>query len=317
MCTDYNSTPSSNNVRFAFPSSGLSLYGHVELLSKASPYYKTLFESGFAEGSPSTSEQGASKSNRRKVEREFEDSDDETDETIHTSRADAALVPAPADSDAGFRLVNIDAAAFTTYRAVLCWMQAGHIDFAPLRSSFRLHPDSTALRNAKITSSSHDSSHPLPASPKSVYRLAHYLELPKLADLALANIKSQLTKENVAFEVFEDVASIYDEVGKLEVAYAVEHWSDVMSSPAMGVVEKLVDEGALPSFGPISMKIHRMLAKAAAEQKKAAVWYVSNLRLCLRSLICVSSTRFSASFLFSFAICVRIIRCLLHILREI
>ena len=218
------------------------------------------------------------------MEREFDDSDDDDDDIIPgpnpvpptaPDTPAAATVPSAdslAKTDSSFRLVNIDAAAYTTYRAVLCYLQTGHITFAPLRSSFRLQPESAALRNAKIAELHSNPSHPRPASPKSVYRLAHFLELPKLADIALANIKSQLTKENIAFEVFGDVAAVYDEVGKLEVVYAVEHWSDVISSPAMGVVEKLVEEGELPSFGLVSLKIHRMQAEMATA--KAAVWSV-------------------------------------------
>ena len=232
------------------------------------PYFKTLFESGFAEGSPSTPEQGAAKSNQRAVEREYDDSDDGTDESTLSSNADSDSVASTPSSDLSFRIVNIDAAAYTTYRALLCWLQTGHIAFAPLRSSFRLQSDPIALRTAKIKTAHLKLSHPVSASPKSVYRLAHFLELPKFAKLALDNLKSQLTKENIAFEVFGDVASIYEEVRKVEVEYAVEHWELVIGSPAMAEVGRLVDELELPSFGPASLRIHRLLAE------KTPVWLV-------------------------------------------
>ena len=271
--SDCITTSTPNNVKFFFPHNR-SLFGNVDSLSKASPYYKTLFDSGFAEGSPSTPEQGAAKSNRPTVERGFEESDDDDDEDIMSESTPipstasdtpaAATVPS-ADSldkaDSSFRLVNIDAAVYTTYHAVLCYLQTGHITFAPLHSSFRLQPDSTTLRNAKIAELHSNPSHPRPASPKSVYRLAHFLELPELADLALANINSQLTKENIAFEVFGDVASIYDEVGKLEMKFAIENEEFMNSSPAMEEVAKLIETGDSRPFAIMSYKLMRMKAE--------------------------------------------------------
>ena len=279
---DYALAPSSNNVKFSFPRN-LSLYGHVDSLSKASPYFKTLFESGFAAGSPSTPEQRPAKSNRRKVERDFDDSDDEMDDYILSNfpptastdtdaRGVAQQVHAdsPAKIDSQFRHVTIDATAYTTYHAVLCYLQTRHITFAPLRSSFRLQPDPTALRNAKIAQLQSDPSHPLAASPKSVYRLVHFLELPKLAKVALANIKSQLTKENIAFEVYGDVAAVYDEVGEMEMEFAIENEDAMGASAAMGEVQRMVEGGNTSSFAIMGCKIIRM--KAQKKALKQAVW---------------------------------------------
>ena len=265
------STPS--NVKFSFPHNR-SLFGNVDSLSKASPYYKTLFESGFAEGSLSTLEQGAAKSNRRVVEREFDDSDDEAEEDIMpeatpipSTASDtpaAATVPSSdtlTKPDPSFRLVNIDAAAYTTYHAVLCYLQTGHITFAPLRSSFRLQPDSTTLRNAKIAELHFDHSHPLPASPKSVYRLAHFLELCKLADLALVNIKSQLTPENIAFEVFGDGVVPYDDLSDLLLDYAAQNWNKAKESLAMAEVNSCIARGeGVSVYAIMSSKLLPMLS---------------------------------------------------------
>ena len=265
--------PSANDVEFVFPSSGLSLYGSVESLRKCSPYFTTLFDSGFAEGSLSTPEQGATKSNQRKVEREFDDSDDETDDYIlsklpptapidtDSDTPDADQHPpvnSPAKIDSQFRHVTIDATAYTTYHAVLCYLQTRHISFAPLRSSFRLQPDPTALRNSKIAQLQSGPSRPLAASPKSVFRLAHFLELPKLAKLALANIKSQLTEENIAFEVYGDVAAVYDEVATMDMELAREHDDAMGASAAMEEVGRLIVSGDLPSFATMSFKFIRI-----------------------------------------------------------
>ena len=216
------------------------------------------------------------------MEREFDDSDDDEEEDIipestpipsTASDTPAAATVPSADSltkaDSSFRLVNIDAAAYTTYHAVLCYLQTGHITFAPLRSSFRLQPESTTLRNAKIAELHSNPSHPRPASPKSVYRLAHFLELPKLADLALANIKAQLSEENIAFEVFGDVAAVYDDVAKVEMEFAIENEELMHSSPAMEEVGKLVESGDLPSYALMSLKLIRLKSQRKATVKAA------------------------------------------------
>ena len=204
-----------NDVKFSFSPSKLVLWGNVESLSNSSPYFKTLFDSGFAESTPSTFRKQTSKSKRRKVERErdFDDSDDETDEFILARDVDQAASDSSPQFEVPFRLVEINESAYTTYLAVLCWIDSGHITFAPLRSSSRLQSDPTSLRNAQLVESSVHPAHPLPASPKSVYRLAHFLELDELVKLAFSNIQSQLTKEIIAYEVFGDVALAYDAVG--------------------------------------------------------------------------------------------------------
>ena len=54
----------------------------------------------------------------------------------------------------------------------------------------------------------------------------------------------------------------------MEMECAIEHWAFVLGSPAMVEVGRLVDEGELPSFGPASRRIHRLLAE------KTPVWLV-------------------------------------------
>ena len=247
-----------NDVKFSFSPSDLVLWGNVESLSSASPYFKTLFNSGFAESTPNKGN-GRTARSAKKVERDFEDSDDETDEFILARDVDQAASVSPSQFDVPFRLVEIDESAYTTYLAILCWIDTGHITFAPLRSSFRLQSDPTSLRNAKLVESSIHPSHPLPASPKSVYRLAHFLELDELVKIAFSNIQSQLTKEIIAYEVFGDVALAYDAIGKMELDLAVKEWAFVKDSEAMKDVEKSAEGGEMPSFGSMSYKLCRRL----------------------------------------------------------
>ena len=188
-----------NDVKFVFSPSNLVLWGNVEALSNTSPYSKTLFECGFAESTPANGKNQSKKSGK-KVERDFDDSDDETDDFILARDANQSSSTSTPHSDLTFRLVEISEAAYTTYHAVLCWIHTGNIVFVPLRSSFRLQPNSTALRNAQLTKLQISPSYPLPASLKSVYRLAHFLELRDLAKLAFDNVQSQLTKEIITID---------------------------------------------------------------------------------------------------------------------
>lgn len=178
----------------------------------------------------------------------FDDSDDDTDS------APDSISSSPAKTEEGecgsaFREIVVTETAFTTYRALLVYLQTEHLEFAPLLSSFNdLSPPSevTQRRHKKVTTPRPDGlSLPLPASPKSIYRLAHLLSLPDLSAQALASLSSQLTPSNVLYELFDSVSGAYDEVQKLELAYAIKHWKEVKGSPAMLLAEKRVELGEL------------------------------------------------------------------------
>lgn len=89
-------------------------------------------------------------------------------------------------------------------------------------------------------------SRPKPVSPKSLYRLAHFLDIPALQAICLAALKDKLTPEICAYELFDDpMAEVYDEVVRAELEYAVANWPRVKSSRAMkDVQERMLDEGA-------------------------------------------------------------------------
>ena len=89
MPADYNNAQSSNNVKFCFAPGNLVLWANADTLIKASPYFKTLFESGFAEAKASTGDTAMAKPDWRETVRDFEDSDDETDEYCISELADA------------------------------------------------------------------------------------------------------------------------------------------------------------------------------------------------------------------------------------
>lgn len=248
-----------NNVRLYFPCCERELWANSAFLSEKSPYFKDLFASDFTER--------LLKKDSLKLEREdeaaqrmstFEDSDDETD-TAHNSSSPIKS-KSEGECGSGFREIIITDTAYTTYRAVLVYLQTGFIDFAPLLSSFendRSPPSQVARRRlSKVTTTPR--SLPFPAPPKSVYRLAHSHSLSQLSALALASLSSQLTPANVLFELFDSVSGVYDEIQKMELAYAAENWEEVKRTSAMRVMEAKVAAGELSH--PVGMLLQ--LAKS-------------------------------------------------------
>ncbi|KAI5474263.1 hypothetical protein MNV49_003751 [Pseudohyphozyma bogoriensis] len=159
------------------------------------------------------------------------------------------------------REIKITSARNSTYRAVLVWLQTSHIAFAPLSSSFHpsLSPTSTRLETLKNSLKAYGSL-PVPVSPKSVYRLTHLLELPRLGQMALEEISSQLTVDNVALELFSSTSEVYAEVRKVELDFAVRHWAGVKKSKGMAEIERRMEAGEdLPNFGKIMWEINKRI----------------------------------------------------------
>jgi hypothetical protein len=256
-----------SDVRLFFPNlseEGLELWAKSTVLADASPYFKTLLESGFLEGTKTHSKRRRTETLSTNAgaaagrdELSFEDSDDEADEVYLARQPNLDYVEL---EDFEYREVQIVNTAFSTYRAVLVWLLTSYIHFAPLTST--THPVVNASPKKNLTRyrylleySENEPKLPLPVSPKSVYRLAHLLELSNLQTLALCNLKSQLTKENVALELFGDVSGCYDEVRAIELDLAAKEWAFVKTSPAMAGVSQKVREGGYPHFAEIMVQL--------------------------------------------------------------
>ena len=79
--------------------------------------------------------------------------------------------------------------SFHTFRAFLYYLATNQIAFAPITSSFAgvsAPPPDDESNAASVV--------PLPVSPKSIYRLAHKLELPALQKLALTSFVSHFRR---------------------------------------------------------------------------------------------------------------------------
>ena len=198
------SSPAYLNVTFTFPHGDpRTLYSNSDLLSTASPYFKTLFDSGFSEEtSQALPTPVEAPLNTRPRTRPFHDSDDERDE--------ANLCAPPSTPKATYR-IEVTESSYITYQAVLHWIHTGLIQFAPL-TSMRPPPPPSAIPAALLT------------SPKSVYRLADFLDLPALKALALAAILSQITATNAIVELTSSVSALYEPLQAALLDYTALNW---------------------------------------------------------------------------------------------
>ncbi|KAL8283442.1 hypothetical protein RQP46_005852 [Phenoliferia psychrophenolica] len=235
---------------------GRRLWASRQVLAAASPYFHTLFESGLQESELATSVDIAPSSGDVRRPLECDDSDDDSalEDVEPPAKRHKADVPS-----FKHHIIKVNEVSYRTYHAVLCWIYTTHIDFAPLLSSFPGSP-SEAHRSLSFHLSAFAKSSPnppFPASPKSVYRLAHFLEIPALKTAALANLKSQLTPSNIAAELFSETSGKYEEVLDVLGDYAASHREEMKKSQGWKESTKGIDglEGVGRVFARLAEKI--------------------------------------------------------------
>ncbi|GAA6041209.1 hypothetical protein JCM8097_008344 [Rhodosporidiobolus ruineniae] len=244
---------------FVFDSHGSirRIYAYKPFLCKRSQYFKSMFESGFAEGvskpaelcsEPATAEEDARPAKRPRLASPFS----------------AAFAWAD----------DSDSADYITYRAMLYWIHTEIIDFLPPASNFTVALSAPAHTTATPTAvpvgpapskpasdapASDDSpaappnpdattypsrrayllAHAPPrvgivdaASPHAVYRLADKLDLPQLKRLAMKAVVKGYTVENILYELVSTFAYHYDEIRDAALDFAWKNWSAVSSTTA-------------------------------------------------------------------------------------
>ncbi|GAA6004344.1 uncharacterized protein JCM10292_001435 [Rhodotorula paludigena] len=243
----YNDSPNPHDVCLtSHAHEGLPerrLWTSSRLLSAVSGYYRGLFASDFAESTKLTGSAREAQAEELCVVtssyvRDYEDSDDKADEEL-----EAPLAALPPHPELAYYELDASAYAYTTCRALLLWVHTQHCPFAPLKIS--LVADSSEdevefVQSAGVTYKqaslrkwrAENLGAPFPASPKSVYRLAHFLDIPALRRKALEAIEDQLTATMCALELFSDVCTSYDEVRELVVGYARDDWHLVSATDA-------------------------------------------------------------------------------------
>ncbi|KAF7968460.1 hypothetical protein HWV62_30547 [Athelia sp. TMB] len=137
--------------------------------------------------------------------------------------------------------------AYITYRAVLYYLYTDGIVFAPLSSSFnsayQIPMASTlSLPNSLLTEGQNITGTVLKAGPQSK------LGLHELKERAYQHVVKSLTVQNIAHEVFSPFSAAFEEVRKVQVAFFLEHWSDIRASEAMSKVWLEIRSGRHPGF---------------------------------------------------------------------
>lgn len=211
---DYLLNQNPNDVRFTFAGTELELWVSSAVLKNASPYFETLVSGSFKEAqfthvrdgrlmvSHITSDCDVLEDSDDDMDGNPDDSDDETDKVFKDQRR--SLAKPRSRHVTPHKNVVVKDTAYTTYASVLLCLATRSIRFAQLRSA----PEQTRLADLTAANEANPGL-PLPASPKSVYRLAHLLELGDLRAVALDEFFSRLQVENAAVELFSDTAGVY------------------------------------------------------------------------------------------------------------
>ncbi|BGP40696.1 hypothetical protein JCM10449v2_004658 [Rhodotorula kratochvilovae] len=260
-----NASP--HDLRLVFPGvgkDGAELWTNAELLSATSSYFEDLLASDFAESIPISSKRrradapAKAKKATPAAEKEFDDSDDEADALVAPTLASNST-----DVQHAYREVVVTQTAFTTYRAALLYLTTGYLLFAPLASSLLPHnPAARSTRSEHLSRAlAANPPLPLPASPKSVYRLSHLLSLPSLSAAALSALAASLTPAGAASELFSRTAIAYDELRAVVLRYVVRHWEEVRASEGWKDAMARVNRDEVPGGGGVVVEVLQAVAE--------------------------------------------------------
>ncbi|GAA5907560.1 hypothetical protein JCM6882_004409 [Rhodosporidiobolus microsporus] len=260
-----------HDVRLFFPHAhtekAAELWAKSDFLSRSSPYFKDLLASDFAESKPCRSKRartsGAVEAEAVQggEEKDYPDSDDETDTLLFSKRPPKLDQSSEAD-EISYRQISITQTAFSTYQAILIYLQTGFIHFTPLSSSFSPSADSPSRNDFLSKSLTDKPSLPLPVSPKSAYRLAHLLQLDDLQKRSLDALRSSLSAANAASELFSPTSIAYDELRKVVLAFVKENWKEVQKSEGWKEAKEAVKaDKAAPGAATVFVEVLEAVAE--------------------------------------------------------
>ncbi|KAH9920091.1 uncharacterized protein B0H18DRAFT_617273 [Fomitopsis serialis] len=198
--------------------------------------------------------------------------------TVGPREAQAASASASASCPYGpctGRTVVVKDMAHKTWIALIAYIYTGSIEFSPLRSSSASPPGDHGSQNR--TSS-------VACSPKSMYRLADKYGLEDLQGMALKQIRSGLSTDNILKELFSTFTSRYPEVQQIQVDFLCDSMqiSDVMAS--MPGWMAVMAQGHLPH----SQNVMSTLLLTMATKIQSSTASKDELRRCPR---CVDGSR--------------------------
>lgn len=243
---------SPHDIKMVFPASSPSavLWTSAEFLSALSPYFKTLLSSDFSEAvttyvDPSGAEGGGGPTSSTGGKRDEEDSDYDCDDFLFSCAS-----PPKVDSAGSrpYRTLFLQA-SYSTFRALLSFVTTQQVSFAPLCSTL-----SGKERDAKRTSTpSAQDSHP--TSPKSLFCLGDFLDIPAVRTLAIHDFRRQLTPKIAAVELFSSTAAKHVNILACALRYVVKSWADVKDSDEMKRIRQQVKDGEIPHGGMVMTEL--------------------------------------------------------------
>jgi len=254
-------------VRIVFPhaggSDGAELWTTAAFLSSSSSY----LERRLASASAGTARTGAKRSRTSsrvkveptdEVEKDFADSDDETDAILRDEEpSPLSLYDVSQHADLEYEEMRAPPSAYSTFRGVLRYLETGYIRFAPLSSSCLpvLASAKTSRAEAVKRLRGAHPSLPIPVSPKSTYRLARLLDCEPLQQAALVELSEQLSVDNAADELFDKASQTYGEWRRVVLAYVVQNWDGVMVSAAWKDAQARIARDEIPGVAPLLMDL--------------------------------------------------------------
>ncbi|KAH9837753.1 uncharacterized protein C8Q71DRAFT_559596 [Rhodofomes roseus] len=137
-----------------------------------------------------------------------------------------------------------------TWEAFLFYIYTGVIIFAPLTSN-----GTEARREFMLNYKANNPRRPKPCSCKSIYRIALKLDMADLKDLALKELKSQLSKDNIVKEIFTPFTSQYEEVKEMELQLLKRHWEELKGSAQVTEMLSNIVSGRYPHATSIMTEI--------------------------------------------------------------
>ncbi|GAA5924212.1 hypothetical protein JCM3775_005623 [Rhodotorula graminis] len=260
--------PVVNDVRLFFPATSTrpdaELWASEAFLSSVSPYFRTLFGSGLAETvirPKSEPQHGAARDLEPpsavsstlgpRAVKQFDDSDDETDKVETIPNMYDPLV----DGSVAHKQIVITQAAYSTYRAVLLWAATGYISFASRRTPPAAAPvaGGSTLKDRRAL--------PLPVSPKSVFRLSHFLELDRLAATAALFFRDEhMAIDKVHLELFSDLARNHSVWRSAVLDYAMQNWNEIKASEGWVEMKERVARDEVEGAGAVLVELTDRLA---------------------------------------------------------
>ncbi|KAG8685884.1 hypothetical protein FRC11_009894 [Ceratobasidium sp. 423] len=175
--------------------------------------------------------------------------------------------------------------AYVTYKAFLYYLYTDMIVFAPLKSQFMCSSPSAGFAQTLQLPTSSDGApmnspgigvtgrsdsrkgwlknweanypdRPVPCSAKAIYRLADKLDLGELKTRAFAHITKSLSIQSVPFELFSGFSAAFAEVRKVQMDFALQHWSEIRSGDSMKQVLSELRSGRYPGYEEV---MHQLL----------------------------------------------------------